>query len=161
MVFLEYDSILVCVSTLVCDFFWIYAGPFMVRHPYMTLCFIIFFAHTTASPLKVFFFPRQFLAKLDRSTIVCVFSNVSGKTPSFAIFQGDHIPVHFSQKLKKIKITPQAHTSRIRNHAGMRYLSWYALFVRYALLDGMCSVCGARSPLVCVPTSGMRWGLSM
>lgn len=35
----------------------------------------------------------------------------------------------------------------------MRFLSWYTFFVWYALLIGMCSICGARSP------HGMRYHL--
>ena len=48
---------------------------------------------------------------------------------------------------------PQAHKSRIRIRDGMRFLSWYTFFVWYALLIGMCSICGARSP------HGMRYHL--
>ena len=125
---------------------------FTVRNPYMTLYFISFFCKYHCSTSCTFFF-SQFLAKLDRSTIVCVFSSVSRKISSFAIFQGDHIPVHFSQKQKR-KNTPQAHRSRIRRHVGMRWLSWYTFFCPYALLLGMCSICGARSP------HGMRYHLS-
>ena len=118
------------------------------------------FLHIPLHHLWTRFFFIQFLAKLDWSTVVCVFSNVSGKTASFTIFQGDHIPVHFSQKRGKKntrKLTSPVYESvmvcdsfpGIRSLSGMRCWLVCAVYVEH------------DPPMVCVTTSGMRWGLGM